>query len=302
MKNYYFNENAFLQEQSPDVLAEKLYAFKTLYDATEQYRGRLCIKDTFQYNELRRGIRQNDCWKYAIPFQLFGKCNGIVTENCERHAVERINPDISSEVIRELIAVCNRDGNERMVSLPQDREAVADEYQLKHASVERVFNFTSAAKIADYSLNHPYPNNIKEVFQRVEENFPDIHFMEKSFKTAAKRESAYRKVGYEELLNVFKIMNERLLPFYRNETQGKSENDIFREIREAYNVDISTETKKTMDLYGQQREVLIDGTIYAMKNHIKFNKDACRIHFKYIESKDKIYIGHSGKHLDTAEG
>lgn len=30
--------------------------------------------------------------------------------------------------------------------------------------------------------------------------------------------------------------------------------------------------------------------------------DACRIHFKYIESKDKIYIGHSGKHLDTAEG
>lgn len=115
------------------------------------------------------------------------------------------------------------------------------------------------------------------------------------------RMSAYRKIGYDALLNVFKIMNEWLLPFYRNQTQGKSEAEIFRDLLGTYNLDISAETKKTMDIYGKQREVFVDGIIYEMRNHIKFNRDACRIHFKYIEQKDKIYIGHSGKPLDTAD-
>lgn len=301
MKDFYFNEYVFSQNQSSDGLADLLKEFKELFDAAEQYRGRLCIKDTFQYNELRRVLREEELWKYAVPFQLFGKCFKIPMENNISSMDIKINPDINCMAIRELIYACIRDENERMVSLPQDNEAVADEYWFERASIERVFNLKSAAGIAEYSLNYPYPRNMKEVFERVQENFPDIYFMGKAFKTASKRESAYRKIGYAKLLNIFKVMNDRLLPFYRNQTSGQSEADIFQEILNEYNIDMSTETGKTMDLYGKQREVLIDRTTYEMRNHIKFNKEACRIHFRYIEEKDKIYIGHSGKHLDTAD-
>lgn len=127
MKNYYFNENAFFQHQSPDSLPELLKAFKQLFDAAERNQGKLWIKDTFQYHDLRVLLRQDDYRKYALPFQLFGKCGSISMETSRDYAVERIEPDIGSEVVRELIYACNRDENERMVSLPQDHEAVEDE-------------------------------------------------------------------------------------------------------------------------------------------------------------------------------
>lgn len=300
--NYYFNETAILHETSPDRLKELLLKLKELYDETEKYNGRLWLKETFSCHDLRAFAASGNKQQFALPFQLFGKCGHLAVGQYTEDAIEAIDPDVSEKSVRELIYLCNRDENERMISLPEDTSAPAAEYRLKGAALSRVVNLKTAAEIADYNLMNPFPQDIKEVFERVEKMYPDIVFTKDAYKSSATRKGAYRTIGYDEILNIFKRIHEVLLPFYKKQVSGKSEADMFQQLKTDYNIDISPESQKTLDLYGKQRQVTIDGETYEFSNHIKFKKDACRIYFRFLEDKGKIYVGHSGKHLDTADG
>ncbi len=300
--DYYFNENAILHEPSPYCLKELLKEFKELYDETEKYGGKMWLKETFSCHDLKAFADSENGRQFALPFQLFGKCSRLTVGQYTEDAIKAIEPEVLDERVRELIYLCNRDENERIVSLTEDTSAPEKEYCLRGAALARVVNLRTAAEIGDYNLMNPFPQSIREVFERVEKMYPDIVFTKTAYKTAATRESAYRTIGYERLLNMFRRMNETLLPFYRGKVSGKSETDIFQELRTVYNIDISPESQKTLDLYGKQRQLKIDGVKHEFSNHIKFKKDACRISFRFLEDKNKIYIGHSGKHLDTADG
>ncbi|MEY8396739.1 hypothetical protein AALB64_18335 [Lachnospiraceae bacterium 45-P1] len=300
--DYYFNESALLQESSPYCLQGMIKEFKELYDKTEKYSGKMWIKETFSCHDLKAFTDFENGMRFALPFQLFGKCGRLTVGQYTENAIEAVKPEVSDPRVRELIYLCNRDENERMISLAEDMSAPEKEYVLQGAALTRVVNLKNAAEIDDYNLMNPFPQSIGEVFERIEKMYPDIVFTKTAYKTAATRESAYRTIGYERLLNIFRRMNETMLPFYYGKVSGKSENDIFQELRGTYNIDISPESRKTMKLYGKQRCLTIDGTEYEFTNHIKFKKDACRIYFRFLEDKKKIYIGHSGKHLDTADG
>lgn len=300
--DYYFNENALLQESSAYCLKGMLKEFKELYDETEKYGGKMWLKETFSCHDLKAFTDSENGKQFALPFQLFGKCSRLTVGQYTEDAIKAMKPEVSDPRVRELIYLCNRDENERMISLVGDTSAPEKEYFLLGATLARVINLRTAAEIHDYNLMNPFPQSIGEVFERVEKMYPDIVFTKTAVKTAATRESAYRTIGYGRLLDIFRRINEKMLPFYRGEVSGKSENDIFQELRGMYNIDISPESQKTLNLYGKQRRLTIDGVEYEFSNHIKFKKDACRIYFRFLEDKKKIYIGHSGKHLDTADG
>lgn len=300
--DYYFNESALWQESSPYCLQGMLKEFKELYDEIEKYGGKMWIKETFSCHELKAFTNSENRKQFALPFQLFGKCRRLTVGQYTENAIKEMEPEVSEPRARELIYLCNRDENERMVSLAGDLSAPEKEYFLRGALLARVVNLRTAAEINNYNLLNPFPQSIEEVFARVEKMYPDIVFTKTAYKTAATRESAYRTIGYERLLNIFRKINEKALPFYHGKTSGKSESDIFQELRETCNIDISPESQKTLNLYGKQRRLTIDGVEYEFSNHIKFKKDACRIYFRFLEDKKKIYIGHSGKHLDTADG
>lgn len=211
-----------------------------------------------------------------------------------------ITPEVLNETVRETIILCCRDQNERMLSLSSDTDASEDVYYLKEAAIDNVINLKTSEEISQYILHNPPPRKMKEIFNRIEEMYPDFVFTSKAYKTAASRESAYRTIGYNQILNTFHVLHKVLLPFYREKSSGKSELDLFQELLATYNIDISPESTATLNLYEKQRQITIDGKKHTFSNHIKFNKDACRIHFKYLKDQDKIFIGHSGKHLDTA--
>lgn len=237
--------------------------------------------------------------KYVLCLTLFGKCKKISAQHTDTWKIGAINPEVKSENVRELLELCNRDEIERMISLPEDTEAKTV-YQLEDATIKVVYNLHNEIEIHEYRLLHPYPTSIKEVFEKITEMYPEFVFTKHAYKTAASRESAYRKTGYDTILHTFKHLHELLTPFYLTTTIGKTEIQIFDELKQLYGIDISPESKETMKHYGKQREVKIEGKIYRFVNHIKFNTDACRIHFLYIDGK--IYIGHAGKHLDTVSG
>lgn len=295
--NYYYNEDILLQECTQEQLSSYLTSFKELYDTLEKNSGTLWIKEKFSYAELI-SIAENR-QKYVLCLTLFGKCRKISTSHADEWKISAIHPEVKNENIRELLELCNRDENERMVSLPEDKET-ADMYQLEEATVETVYNLHNEKEIHEYRLQHPYPTSIKEVFEKITEMYPEFVFTSYAYRTAAARESAYRKTGYDIILHTFQHLHELLTPFYVSAAAGKSEAQIFCELKEKYGIDISPESKETMKQYGKQRQVKVAGEIHQFTNHIKFNKDASRIYFKYIGGK--IYIGHAGKHLDTVSG
>lgn len=295
--NYYYNEDIFLRECTEEQLGSYLVSFKSLYDAVEKNAGKLWIKENFSYTELISATENQQ--KYVLCLTLFGRCGKILADDGNAWKIGTVSPETKNEKILELLELCNRDKNEQMVSLPEDVETESV-YQLKDAAIEAVYNLHDEKEIHEYRLHHPYPTSIKEVFEKIEEMYPEFVFTKHAYKTAAGRESAYRKTGYDTVLQTFQKMHELLTPFYLSAAAGKSEVQVFHELKEMYGIDISPESKLTMEQYGKQREVKIEGEIYQFTNHIKFNKDVCRIHFRYIGNK--IYIGHAGKHLDTVSG
>ena len=80
-------------------------------------------------------------------------------------------------------------------------------------------------------------------------------------------------------------------------TEGISEKMVFAEFNLAYGIEISDETKETMDMFGHLRRCVVNERKEKMRNHMKLSVQECRIFFKYINGK--IYFGHSGGHLRT---
>lgn len=103
--------------------------------------------------------------------------------------------------------------------------------------------------------------------------------------------------GFNNLFDIFKAVEEIIYPFYAGNS-GIMIKEIFDVFRKKTGLECSDESNATMNKYGSEREVTINGEKVRMQYHIKIKNDV-RIYFKYIEKDHCIYIGHSGKHLNT---
>lgn len=295
--DFYFNHNKIQQEiekSTTGFMPEACGEFIGLLDELKEQKDQLQVSQNWAAK-----MRMLDYRQYGPLLLRLGYVGYIdnIASVFTLNATD-IQPNVDSEEVREILSYCHRDEQEYFVSLADDCGASATEYTIVVPDVYKVSNLIGKDKIREYHIYNPMPRTIEELFQKVQTDYGAIVFLDKAFDTAKGRESAYRQYGFEKLLFIFHGINELLLPFYNHELQGVSERDIFEQFSERYKVEISPDTEKTMQLYGDEREVSVCGTKHLMCNHIKIPVQQCRIYFKYIDGK--IYIGHSGGHLRTA--
>ncbi|BAK15702.1 hypothetical protein MKY51_12025 [Solibacillus sp. FSL R5-0691] len=155
-----------------------------------------------------------------------------------------------------------------------------------------ISNYLGLSKLEEYFLNSLRFSNISEVFEKINEEFPNIKILSSAIKSAQRHNFQGNQYKVYE---AFKGLNnfERLPAM-----SGEQREERFYE---ATKMKISPETKATMDVdrYKKQRTFSIPGKQSEIFEwHVKIGNNT-RIHYYFDEEDDIIYIGHCGKHLGT---
>ena len=113
----------------------------------------------------------------------------------------------------------------------------------------------------------------------------------------------------ENILSLAKEVYNGIVGLYEIELQnlldGKNDKTRTKMFEESTGLEISKESEKTMNIkrYKEQRYYKIPdtGAVENFEWHIKIDGTHNRIHYFIDQKEKKVYIGHCGKHLDTAD-
>lgn len=293
--DFYLNENNLISDK--ENIVKNLKEIKGFYDLLKAKNYKLYIKDNLDLDYTWLSTNKSISTllvflKYFSPIKTDG------TKIVELHEIE---PFIDNYYFIELISLCHRYSNDVILSSTNENEILDLEYKIKvNETTEIVKNIIGKSKLEQYLLFNPAPQNINEVFEKAELEFPHIKFTDKAYKTANSREDIYKQFGFIKLLNMFKVLETLIYPFLKGEIRGFSENSIEEEFKNQTNgIEFSHESDATMNKYGKKREVTINGKKLKMSYHVKPSDN--RIYFIYHKEDDCIYIGHSGEHLQIAD-
>lgn len=290
--DFYFNENYLVSHL--ENMVENLKEIKDIYDFAKAKNCRIHIKDNFEYRELvttpQSGIALGSL-KYFSVIETYGY--SMLESN-------QIKPSVDNYYFIELMSLCYKYSNSRVISLTNENEITSTQYTIsKDKEPLIVTNVIGKDRLEEYLQFNPVPQSINEVFKKAEVEFRHIKFTDKAYKTANLRSNIYKQVGFSKLLNVFKVLETLIYPFLRGELEGYTQIAIEEEFKRRTNgIEFSNESDKTMKKYGNQRTVFVNGKKLIMSFHIKPNDN--RIYFIYDKEDDCIYIGHSGAHLEVA--
>lgn len=298
---FYFNEN-YLIKYKNDKLRIIFKEIKEIYDCLNKRNYKLCIKDNLDI-DMNTIYKDRNLALVVAPFLKHIEQDNINT-NISYNFIDlnSISPKIEDDkyYIIELLSLCYRDSNELVVSLKNEDEFNHGEYSISKESNElKIINIIGRDKLEEYCRYNPAPKNAKEVFEKAQNEFNHIKFTKKAFETVESRNDIIKQYGFNKLFNVFKALEELVYPFFKGDTRC-SHSYVIKLFKKTTSLDYSDESDLTMNKYGYQRKVTINGKEVQMRYHIKIKNDV-RIYFKYIKEDDCIYIGHSGKHLDTAK-
>lgn len=296
--HFYFNENCLVKNEEDFVY--NLKEIKEMYDFLKVKNYRLCIKDNLDLDYEKLTSNRNA--GAIIPFLKYLHLDSINTNNLVDMLEENdINPKvIENYYFIELMSLCYRDTNELILSSINENEISDEKYEIDKNSKKLIINnVIGKDKLQEYCFYNPAPQSVSEVFEKAEAEFKHIKFTKKAFDTGETRSDIIKQFGFINLLNIFKTLEELVYPFFKGKLDV-SHKEIQNEFKVKTNLEYSDESDSTMDKYGCQREVCINGKSIRMSYHIKIKNDV-RIYFKYVKEDDCIYIGHSGQHLDVAK-
>ena len=291
--DFYLNENNLISDK--ENIISNLKEIKEFYDLLKLKNYKLYIKDNLDlnYKELCNSSEKSSALLFLKNLEHI-KTYGI--NWLEQHQIEPIIKDNCYFI--ELMSLCHRYSNNLIVSSTREKEVIHSKYKINDGEIiKTIENVIGKNKLREYLIANPAPQSITEVFEKVEKEFPHIKFTDKAYKTAVSRENIYKQFGFLRLLNIFEVIETLIYPFLKQELEGFTEDSIKKEFKDKTNgIEFSQESDTTMNKYGKQRDVTINGTKIRMSYHIKPSDN--RIYFTYDKKDDCIYIGHSGKHLD----
>lgn len=293
--DFYLNENHLIVNK--ENIVDNLKEIKQFYDLLKAKNYKLCIKENLDLDYKELGF--NNSIKIALSF--LQHLESISTTEVNMLECNDIEPEVRENYyFIELISLCYRDSNELILSLNNENEILHPEYIVKNDNKFNVIkNIVGKDALSDFLIFNPVPQSINEVFEKAEKEFPHIKFTKKAYDTANQRAHIYKQFGFNRLLNIFKIIETLIYFFLKGDLPGHNQKTIEEEFKRQTNgVEFSHESYSTMQKYGYQREVTINGKKTTMTYHIKPSDN--RIYFIYNETDDCIYIGHSGRHLDIA--
>lgn len=288
---FYLNENSLMKSEEHRSI--NLKEIKEIYDFLESNNSKIYIKEDFDYTKVATKS------EYYVALGIFKKFKILSYEACDLVDENEIHPYINNYSFIELISLCFEYENDKIISNSQEDEVIHDEYEVnKNDSYRKIYNLVGIDKVRSFLLLNPAPQNMSEVFERIDSQFQHIKFTDIAYKTASSRWEIYTKFGISKLIMIFKVLETLVYPFLKGDSVGYSEINIMSEFKKQTNgVEFSRDSTETMKKYSNQRSVTVNGRKIVMSYHIKVSDN--RIYFAYDPSDDYIYIGHSGCHLYT---
>ena len=233
--------------------------------------------------------------KYYTFFALLKQIEQIQCCSDEEYGQITITPIVTCEIAIGLFKVCIRDDQQYVITSTNDTIITNSSYNLRFASKNMsVTNLIGDGTIDNFLLHNPMCSTINDVFNKVEGRCPNIKFTQKAYMTASERDFSYRNYRFDLIIDMFMHVEKLLLPYFRGEI-ACSEKEIIKQFKEKTGIEFSQESNATMQKYGHEREMIIDGDKYTFTFHFKIGDN--RIYFIYMPVKDKIFIGHAGGHL-----
>ena len=290
--NFYLNENQLISDLYN--IEENLKEIKKIYDFAKAKNCKIYIKDNLEYKNLATSPQ------IVGPLGLLKHFSIIETYEYDMLESNQIEPSLDNYYFIELMSLCYKYSNSRIVSLANEREITGNQYTINSDENSLIVtNIIGKSKFEEYLQFNPMPQSINEVCDKVGVEFKHIKFTDKAYKTANSRSDIYKQFGFSKLLNIFKVLETLIYPFLKGELEGFTQSSIQEEFkRQTKGIEFSNESDKTMKKYEEQRTANFNGKKLVMSYHIKPSDN--RIYFIYNEEDDCIYIGHSGEHLIVA--
>ncbi|MBX4261285.1 hypothetical protein KTC96_06650 [Clostridium estertheticum] len=290
--DFYLNENNLISDLAN--ILENLKEIKEIYDFAKEKNCKIYIKDNLEYEDLAISPQ------IGMALGLLKHCSIIETDGYDMLEINQIQPSIDNYYFIELMSLCYKYNNSRIVSLTNESEINDIKYTISYDNdIRAITNIIGKSKFEVYLQLNPVPQKINEVFKKAELEFEHIKFTDKAYKTANSRSEIYKQVGFSKLLNIFRTLEVLIYPFLKGELKGFTQASIEEEFKRLTNgIEFSNESDKTMKKYGEQRTVIFNGKTLVMSYHIKVSDN--RIYFIYNKKDNCIYIGHSGQHLNVA--
>lgn len=216
--------------------------------------------------------------------------------------IENINIVVSPEVemlnfVKKLFDACISDKQQLIASLSCENELIHSEYDITLNSNENV-------KLKNYLGKNQIDTYFNEdiLFYDIESVIIDLDSILKRteiMSTAKKSAKRYNFQGrHNDIHRAISALENVELPLVIEGVNEEERNLCFYK---STGFEISKESVSTMSVTKYRRErkfVIDDGKTELFEWHIKVGRNI-RIHYFVDKDKEKVYVGHCGKHLGT---
>ena len=167
--DFYLNENNLISDL--DNILENLKEIKKIYDFAKAKNCKIYIKDNLEYENLAISPQ------IGMALGLLKHCSIIETDGYDMLESNQIEPSIDNYYFIELMSLCYKYGNNRIVSLTNECEITDGKYTIStEKDINIITNVIGKSKFEVYLQFNPTPQKINEVFEKAELEFEHIKF------------------------------------------------------------------------------------------------------------------------------
>ena len=210
----------------------------------------------------------------------------------ELHMV--ISPVVITGTFGEkILKICFNDSQKKILSFVNEKILSEEKYILTSSiSSTEISNFKGIINLEKHLIEF---KDIQDVFEQLQRQKENIVILNNARKSAKKHD--FRSFLPEVYCGITGLIEIELPLVLNNENESKR-TELFYE---KYRLEISKETSVTLSSYAEDRTFEVPGRgEKVFEWHIKIGRHT-RIHYWIDRESEKVYIGHCGKHLPTAE-
>lgn len=224
--------------------------------------------------------------------------NGPYYFNSDKTDDVSIEPKVRKSFAKNLIAICFKDSQDKIISLRGETDLCHKEYSVRdYRSCFCIQNIIGCDELISRMNTAEKFKNINDVFDKIEAASKNIVILESARKSAKKHD--FRDCLDDVFNGIMGLYNIEL-PMLRRGIQGEKR---MEEFQKGCRLEISKESEETLNIerYKREREFNIPRKGKVLFDwHIKIDGGNTRIHYYIDKDRKKVYIGHCGKHLSTA--
>lgn len=215
---------------------------------------------------------------------------------------EQVNMDVSPEIemlsfIRMLFDACINDNQQLIASFSCENQLIHSKYNITLESNKefKLNNYLGKQQIDTYFSDRLLFDNIENVIINLDANLKKTEILGAAKKSARGHNFQGRQNEVHKVISALEKIELKLI------IEGVNEEERKQCFYESTGYKISKESVNTMSVekFRRERQFTIEiGKIELFEWHIKIGRNI-RIHYFVDKDKEKVYVGHCGRHLGT---